>query len=197
MTNKELMEKLEAVLAINEQLASENRSQKMMLEALKNGDTRNIAVGCNAVYGVTLRAPNGEIEIDVGYGEIINITNEDVKTLLKRNSTRRLFISGIVYFVDESEYENFGIRRRANLNDDYIINIFKNSTDEIRNYFEEATSRKYDNNVMNTLFYKIVVMNMNGKFGNLPYEVRTLIEEYFGMKMDVAEKLYARSKSIM
>lgn len=197
MTNKELMEKLEAVLAINEQLASENRSQKMMLEALKNGDTRNVAIGCNAVYGVTLRAPNGEIEIDVDYGDTINITNEDVKTLLKRNSTRKLFISGIVYFVDESEYENFGIRRRANLNDDYIINTLKKNPDDIRVYFEEATSRKYDSNVMNTLFYKIVVMNKDGKFGNLPYEVRTLIEEYFGMRMDIAEKLYIRSKSIM
>ena len=197
MTNKELMEKLEAVLAINEQLASENRSQKMMLEALKNGDTGNVAIGCNAVYGVTLRAPNGEIEIDVDYGDTINITNEDVKTLLKRNSTRKLFISGIVYFVDESEYENFGIRRRANLNDDYIINTLKKNPDDIRAYFEEATSRKYDSNVMNTLFYKIVVMNKDGKFGNLPYEVRTLIEEYFGMRMDIAEKLYIRSKSIM
>ena len=103
MTNKELMEKLEAVLAINEKLMAENRSQKAMLDNLKAGDSRNIAIGCNAVYGVTLRAPNGEIEIDVNYGEITNITSDDVKTLLKRNSTRKLFISGIVYFVDETE----------------------------------------------------------------------------------------------
>lgn len=197
MTNKELMEKLEAVLAINEQLASENRSQKMMLEALKNGDTRNIAIGCNAVYGVTLRAPNGEIEIDVNYGEITNVTSDDVKTLLKRNSTRKLFISGIVYFVDETEYDNFGVKRRANLNDDYIISMMQKNKTSIQSYFEEATSRKYDSNVMNVLFYKIVVMNMDGKFGNLPYETRTQIEDFFGMKMDMAERLYRRSKSIM
>lgn len=197
MTNKELMEKLEAVLAINEKLMAENRSQKAMLDNLKAGDSRNIAIGCNAVYGVTLRAPNGEIEIDVNYGEITNITSDDVKTLLKRNSTRKLFISGIVYFVDETEYDNFGVKRRASLNDDYIISTFQNGNDAIREYFEEATSRKYDSNVMNILFYKIIVMNLEGKFGNLPYEIRTLIEDYFGMKIDMAERLYKRSKSIM
>lgn len=197
MTNKELMEKLEAVLAINEKLMVENRSQKAMLDNLKAGDSRNIAIGCNAVYGVTLRAPNGEIEIDVNYGEITNITSDDVKTLLKRNSTRKLFISGIVYFVDETEYDNFGVKRRASLNDDYIISTFQKGNDAIREYFEEATSRKYDSNVMNILFYKIIVMNLDGKFGNLPYEIRTLIEDYFGMKIDMAERLYKRSKSIM
>ena len=197
MTNKELMEKLEAVLAINEKLMAENRSQKAMLDNLKAGDSRNIAIGCNAVYGVTLRAPNGEIEIDVNYGEITNITSDDVKTLLKRNSTRKLFISGIVYFVDETEYDNFGVKRRASLNDDYIISTFLKGNDAIREYFEEATSRKYDSNVMNILFYKIIVMNLDGKFGNLPYEIRTLIEDYFGMKIDMAERLYKRSKSIM
>lgn len=197
MTNKELMEKLEAVLAINEKLMAENRSQKAMLDNLKAGDSRNIAIGCNAVYGVTLRAPNGEIEIDVNYGEITNITSDDVKTLLKRNSTRKLFISGIVYFVDETEYDNFGVKRRASLNDDYIISTFQKGNDAIREYFEEATSRKYDSNVMNILFYKIIVMNLDGKFGNLPYEIRTLIEDYFGMRIDMAERLYKRSKSIM
>ena len=197
MTNKELMEKLEAVLAINEKLMAENRSQKAMLDNLKAGDSRNIAIGCNAVYGVTLRAPNGEIEIDVNYGEITNITSDDVKTLLKRNSTRKLFISGIVYFVDETEYDNFGVKRRASLNDDYIISTFQKGNNAIREYFEEATSRKYDSNVMNILFYKIIVMNLDGKFGNLPYEIRTLIEDYFGMKIDMAERLYKRSKSIM
>lgn len=197
MTNKELMEKLEAVLAINENLMAENRSQKAMLDNLKAGDSRNIAIGCNAVYGVTLRAPNGEIEIDVNYGEITNITSDDVKTLLKRNSTRKLFISGIVYFVDETEYDNFGVKRRASLNDDYIISTFQKGNAAIREYFEEATSRKYDSNVMNILFYKIIVMNLEGKFGNLPYEIRTLIEDYFGMKIDMAERLYKRSKSIM
>ena len=197
MTNKELMEKLEAVLAINEKLMAENRSQKAMLDNLKAGDSRNIAIGCNAVYGVTLRAPNGEIEIDVNYGEITNITSDDVKTLLKRNSTRKLFISGIVYFVDETEYDNFGVKRRASLNDDYIISTFQKGNDAIREYFEEATSRKYDSNVMNILFYKIIVMNLDGKFGNFPYEIRTLIEDYFGMKIDMAERLYKRSKSIM
>lgn len=199
MTNeKDLLEKLEAVLKINDMLVSENEKQKQLIESMRGRGPRNVAVGCNAVYGVTLQAPNGEIELDLQYGDITNITDEDIKTLLKRNSTRKLFSSGIVYFVDESEYDNFGIRRRVSINDEQIIEVFKaNDKDALKSYFDEATSRKYDLNVMNTLFYKIVLMNMTGKLGNIPYDMRTTVEDYFNMKLDVAEMLYRRLKGVM
>ena len=52
-------------------------------------------------------------------------------------------------------------------------------------------------NVMNTLFYKIVLMNISGKLGNIPYDLRTTVEDYFNMKLDMAETLYRRVKSVM
>ena len=67
----------------------------------------------------------------------------------------------------------------------------------MKNYLDEATGRKYDLNVMNTLFYKIVLMNMSGKLGNIPYDLRTTVEDYFNMKLDMAETLYRRVKSVM
>ena len=199
MTNeKDLLAKLEAVLKINDMLVSENEKQKQMIESMRSNSPRNVAVGCNAVYGITLQAPNGEIEIDLQYGDITNIADDDIKTLLKRNSTRKLFISGIVYFVDESEYSNFGIRRKVSINDEKIIDVFsKNDKEVLKDYLDEATGRKYDLNVMNTLFYKIVLMNMSGKLGNIQYDLRTTVEDYFNMRLDMAEMLYRRVKSIM
>ena len=67
----------------------------------------------------------------------------------------------------------------------------------MKNYLDEATGRKYDLNVMNTLFYKIVLMNISGKLGNIPYDLRTTVEDYFNMKLDMAETLYRRVKSVM
>lgn len=199
MTNeKDLLAKLEAALKINDMLVSENEKQKQMIESMRSNSPRNVAVGCNAVYGITLQAPNGEIEIDLQYGDITNIADDDIKTLLKRNSTRKLFISGIVYFVDESEYSNFGIRRKVSINDEKIIDVFsKNDKEVLKDYLDEATGRKYDLNVMNTLFYKIVLMNMSGKLGNIQYDLRTTVEDYFNMRLDMAEMLYRRVKSIM
>ncbi len=199
MTNeKDLLAKLEAVLKINDMLVSENEKQKQMIESMRSNGHRNVAVGCNAVYGITLQAPNGEIEIDLQYGDVTSIADDDIKTLLKRNSTRKLFISGIVYFIDESEYANFGIRRKISINDEKIVEVFNaNDKDALKNYLDEATGRKYDLNVMNTLFYKIVLMNMSGKLGNIPYDLRTTVEDYFNMKLDMAETLYRRVKSVM
>ena len=199
MTNeKDLLAKLEAVLKINDMLVSENEKQKQMIESMRSNGHRNVAVGCNAVYGITLQAPNGEIEIDLQYGDVTSIADDDIKTLLKRNSTRKLFISGIVYFVDESEYANFGIRHKISINDEKIVEVFNaNDKDALKNYLDEATGRKYDLNVMNTLFYKIVLMNMSGKLGNIPYDLRTTVEDYFNMKLDMAETLYRRVKSVM
>ena len=199
MTNeKDLLAKLEAVLKINDMLVSENEKQKQMIESMRSNGHRNVAVGCNAVYGITLQAPNGEIEIDLQYGDVTSIADDDIKTLLKRNSTRKLFIRGIVYFVDESEYSNFGIRRKISINDEKIVEVFNaNDKDALKNYLDEATGRKYDLNVMNTLFYKIVLMNISGKLGNIPYDLRTTVEDYFNMKLDMAETLYRRVKSVM
>ena len=54
MTNeKDLLAKLEAVLKINDMLVSENEKQKQMIESIRSNGHRNVAVGCNAVYGIT------------------------------------------------------------------------------------------------------------------------------------------------
>lgn len=188
---KELLDKLDAVLKINEKLVEENNLLK------SKSSSRDVEIGCNAVTGVTLVSPNNEIEIDVKYGEFVSLSEDDIRSLLKRNSTRKLFVNGIVYFTNEEEYKNFSLSRRVNFNDDNLIKIIDTySEDALKDFLDLATSKKQNYDVLNILFYKIIRMNLDKKFNNLTYEKRKVIEEYFMMKMDMAERLYLRVRSL-
>lgn len=188
---KELLDKLDAVLKINEKLVEENNLLK------SKSSSRDVEIGCNAVTGVTLVSPNNEIEIDVKYGEFVSLSEDDIRSLLKRNSTRKLFVNGIVYFTNEEEYKNFSLNRRVNFNDDNLIKIIDTySEDALKDFLDLATSKKQNYDVLNILFYKIIRMNLDKKFNNLTYEKRKVIEEYFMMKMDMAERLYLRVRSL-
>lgn len=188
---KELLDKLDAVLKINEKLVEENNLLK------SKSSSRDVEIGCNAVTGVTLVSPNNEIEIDVKYGEFVSLSEDDIRSLLKRNSTRKLFVNGIVYFTNEEEYKNFSLNRRVNFNDDNLIKIIDTySEDTLKDFLDLATSKKQNYDVLNILFYKIIRMNLDKKFNNLTYEKRKVIEEYFMMKMDMAERLYLRVRSL-
>lgn len=199
MLDTEILQKLNEVLAMNEALMKENRSQREEIESLKKfSNNKNVEVGCNAVMGVTLASTSGDIQIDVKYGEKITMPSEDIKILLKNNKNRKLFSECIVYFTDESNYNVFGIRKRIDISNEKIIEII-NSNDEknIYNYLDSCTSRKFELSTTNTLFYKIVIMNINKEFGIMPYEARKVIEDYFNMKIDDATKLYNSIKSLM
>ena len=188
---KELLDKLDAVLKINEKLVEENNLLK------SKSSSRDVEIGCNAVTGVTLVSQNNEIEIDVKYGEFVSLSEDDIRSLLKRNSTRKLFVNGIVYFTNEEEYKNFSLSRRVNFNDDNLIKIIDTySEDALKDFLDLATSKKQNYDVLNILFYKIIRMNLDKKFNNLTYEKRKVIEEYFMMKMDMAERLYLRVRSL-
>lgn len=188
---KELLDKLDAVLKINQKLVEENNLLK------SQSSSRDVEIGCNAVTGVTLVSPNNEIEIDVKYGEFVSLSEDDIRSLLKRNSTRKLFVNGIVYFTNEEEYKNFSLNRRVNFNDDNLIKIIDTySEDALKDFLDLATSKKQNYDVLNILFYKIIRMNLDKKFNNLTYEKRKVIEEYFMMKMDMAERLYLRVRSL-
>lgn len=198
LDEKALLEKLDSVLKMNEALVAENSQQKALIQSLSNPSSRNVEVGCNAIAGITLLSPNNEIEVDIKYGDTIALAEEDIRALLKRNSTRKLFVSGVVFFVDEDQYSKFSIKRRENINSDSIVKVFKTKdAGKLVKFYDRATSKKYDVDVMNILFYKIIDMNINHELGDFPYELRSATEEYFGMKMDMAEKLYRRVKNIL
>ena len=168
----DILAKLDAVIKMNETLLAENKSLRQKISLNKDG-RRNVEIGCNACMGVTLTSAAGDIEIDVKFGDIVTISSEDMNVLLKSNVNRQLLVNNIVYFVDQAEYENFGIRSRVDMSDAMLIDV------------------------VNALFYKIVIMNMNGAFGNMKYENRKVIENYFNMEIDMATRLYKAMVSVI
>lgn len=195
----ELLEKINSILKINEELLKKNSEQEKEIEFLKKkNNVNNVEVGCNAAMGVTLTSPSGDIEVSIKYGETVILSDEDVRNLIKKNSNRNLLSSGILYFIDDDNYSIFGINKKVDMNDDKIISIIcSEDTNKIKSYFDSCTSKKFDANVMNTLFYKIVILNNSGSFGNISYDVRKLIETYFNMSIETASKLYSDVKNLI
>lgn len=188
--DSDILAKLDAVIKMNETLLAENEILRQKISFGKDG-RRNVEIGCNACLGVTLTSSSGDIEIDIKFGDIISISSEDMNALLKSNVNRQLLINNIIYFIDQTEYENFGIRARVDLSDEKIVDIVCNGNEKtILEYLDATTSKKFQSDVVNTLFYKIVIMNMNGAFGNMKYENRKVIENYFKMEIEMATRLY-------
>ena len=193
----DILAKLDAVIKMNETLLAENKSLRQKISLNKDG-RRNVEIGCNACMGVTLTSAAGDIEIDVKFGDIVTISSEDMNVLLKSNVNRQLLVNNIVYFVDQAEYENFGIRSRVDMSDAMLIDVVCNGDEKrIIKYLDESTSKKFQSDVVNALFYKIVIMNMNGAFGNMKYENRKVIENYFNMEIDMATRLYKAMVSVI
>lgn len=193
----DILAKLDAVIKMNETLLAENKSLRQKISLNKDG-RRNVEIGCNACMGVTLTSAAGDIEIDVKFGDIVTISSEDMNILLKSNVNRQLLVNNIVYFVDQAEYENFGIRSRVDMSDATLIDVVCNGDEKrIIKYLDESTSKKFQSDVVNALFYKIVIMNMNGAFGNMKYENRKVIENYFNMEIDMATRLYKAMISVI
>lgn len=193
----DIIAKLDAVIKMNETLLAENKSLRQKISLNKDG-RRNVEIGCNACMGVTLTSAAGDIEIDVKFGDIVTISSEDMNVLLKSNVNRQLLVNNIVYFVDQAEYENFGIRSRVDMSDTTLIDVVCNGDEKrIIKYLDESTSKKFQSDVVNALFYKIVIMNMNGAFGNMKYENRKVIENYFNMEIDMATRLYKAMVSVI
>lgn len=193
---EELMKKLDIVISKNEMLENENKNQRVEIDLLRgNNNSFNVEIGCNALMGVTLSSASGDIDVEVKFNDIVSFSSEDIRSLLKSGEVRNMFSSCLVYFIDEQNYNKFGIKKRVDICTDTIINVIKSRDAKIiKNYFDESTNKKFDMSVLHSLFYKIVILNLENKFGDIPFETRKLIEEYFGMQMEMAGKLYVDLK---
>lgn len=197
VVDNDILAKLDAVIKMNENLLAENKELRQKIRFNKDG-RRNVEIGCNACMGVTLTSAAGDIEIDVKFGDIVTISSEDMNVLLKSNVNRQLLVNNIVYFVDPAEYDNFGIRSRVDMSDEKIVDVICNGDEKrVLKYLDETTSKRFQSDVVNALFYKIVIMNMNGAFGNMKYENRKVIENYFNMEIDMATRLYKAMISVI
>lgn len=198
MDNSEILEKLNEVIKMNSDLLKKNEEQEKEITHLKNSNIdQQVEIGCNLLMGTTLESTSGDISIDIKFREIVTLSDGDIRVLLKNSKIRNLFTNCLIFFVDDSFYKYFGIKKRIDLSDEKIISVINtNNVDVITEYFNDCTSNKFEYSVMHTLFYKIVDMNMSNKFGNMSYETRRIVEKYFNMEISMASRLYGDIKKL-
>lgn len=191
VTLEAILARLEAVEKENEQLKKERGAAVKAAPA-----SANVEIGCNLIQGINLSSPNGDVDTKIGYRDVVMLPADDVIQVLKGGDNRNLFINGLLYFTDENCYEQFGIKRRHNINRDVIKDlVLSNDTHKMGIFFDEKTRRKMDATMVHTIFYTIVDLNVEGELDGMLYETREFIEKYFSMEMKMAGKLYLDSKN--
>lgn len=178
------------------ELEAENTKMKKGATVKKVAPT--IEFGCNLIEGAQIKSPNGDVDVSTKFGEVSSLSAEDITQMLKGSSTRTLFANGFLYFVDESNYERFSVKRKFNINREVIQSLVcSNNTALIEKFFNDVTKNKIDATMIHTIFYTIVVLSIDDDIREMRYETRKFIEEYFyGMKIEDASKLYKTLRSI-
>jgi len=192
MDEKSILEKLDAVLNANKELVSINEEQSKKIRRLeKKSDSFSVEIGCNLIMGANLSSPNGDLDMQIKFREILTISSKDVEQILKKSENRKMFSTCLLYFIDNEMYNYFSIVKKFDLSDDTIFNIlFTKDINKIKDFFDSVTSNKFDANVYHTLFYKIVVMSGEGRLDGMSYDIREFVEKYFTMELKMAYTLY-------
>lgn len=193
MANKELT--LESLLERIESLEKENRELKADKEASNRdlpASSETVFIGCNLIQGISLSSPNGDVDMKVDYKDVITLPAEDVVQVLKSGENRTLFVNGLMYFENEKDYERFSIKRKHNINRDVIKKVvLSNNQDKLQKFFDLNTRNKMDPTMVHTIFYNIIDLNIEDELEGMRFETREFIEEYFGMEMKMASRLYS------
>ena len=153
MDEKTILEKLDAVLKLNENLMDEIKKKDKEIKSLKSdGKKFNVLVGSNSVMGVSLVSPSGDIEADIPFNDTVMLSSSDVESLLKSSTVRSQFMKGLLYFEEESNYEVFSVKRKYNLRRENIKNILNtNSVEKIHAFFDNVKADGTDVKTMDEL----------------------------------------------
>lgn len=199
MDEKTILEKLDAVLKLNENLMDEIKKKDKEIKSLKSdGKKFNVLVGSNSVMGVSLVSPSGDIEADIPFNDTVMLSSSDVESLLKSSTVRSQFMKGLLYFEDESNYEVFSVKRKYNLQREHIKEILNtNNVEKIRAFFNSVKADGTDPSIRHAVFYQIVALDYDGELKDVSFDVRDFVESYFNMNLRNAAHLYSAMKGIM
>lgn len=199
ITIEELMSKMEEIIKVNEKLSKENGKYKKEIERMKMMDNNfTVEIGCNLIQGTNISSPGKDVDMNIKYGEIISMSSNDVSSILKGSNNRDFFANNLLYFVDEENYNRFNIKKKIDIGRENIKNIIlKNDISSMIRFFDDVTRKKMNNTVVHTVYYTIVILDIDGELNGMQFNTRQEIEKYFGMELKYAEMLYSRMKDIM
>lgn len=149
------------------------------------------SIGCRSVNGLPVYSPHGDVDVFIpfGFNNTVKFTENEVRSLLKSNYVREYLQKDILYFVDEPDYDYYEIKKKFDLDDDSLTKLVKGNTSTMINKFNEYTSRKRDDAVVHSLFFRIAELLKDNKLNDLPYQNRQEIEKYFNFSLDYAQTM--------
>lgn len=153
-------------------------------------DNDDVLIGCRTFSPTPLATGDGRICIIFNGSEQKYVSVDELKELFRNTpvkDNRKLFETGIFYFVDDKNYERFKIRKKVNLSHDEVkkIILINNTNDMIREV-NRISNNLIDTNVLHIFKYTIVEMLTSNKneLKDWSYDSRHELEKYLKIKFD-------------
>lgn len=151
-----------------------------------------VKIGCRSLAGSCLRNKDESIIYEFRVGEERDVDVEDLKQIFKDGApilkNRALFEKGIFYFVDEKEYQKWGIKKRVDLSWDTIRKLVTMpDANEMIRKIKDITRDKTDLAITHCLKFTVAQMIVDRTTEPLRgwrYENRIALENYLGNKFD-------------
>ena len=194
LLKKELQERDKTINDLTNSMDSLKAQLDILMKSMQQqpnikDDDRDIEVFCRTFYPVTLSAMNDQKKFTIqGMGSAYININE-LKLFLRdtTSGSLTLFKNDILYFKDESLYEELKIKKEIDLSDENIIKIITmEDTNEMINKVAELTNYKVNFAVLHAFQYLVVKLTLdkNKPLKNWSYENRRILESYIGQKFD-------------
>lgn len=130
---------------------------------------------------VTLNSVDGEIEVYCNVAET-PVSKEILKSLLRNRQYRSNFEKGVIFFADRENYKKYRVNSRANLSDEYFIEIMNKEKKDIIEYFNKITKNKTDDACMHHLQFRLAYLVKIKKL-EFNMDIMNSFKEYFGVEL--------------
>lgn len=197
---KIIEEQKRTIETMQAQMVEMQKQFSSMLAIMNNGgnaqkeekrEKEYVRVGCRTFSGATLCTKDESIQYLFEAGDVKDILAEDMKLIFRDSGLRNnkaLFEKGLFYFLDEEDYNTYGIRPRVDLSVENIKRIVtQHDVDKMIREVKEMTKDKADLSIVHSLKFTIAQMwidKENQPLKNWSYENRVALENYFGNKFD-------------
>ena len=188
---EENAEKTQALDDMTKQLSTMQELINKLLANQSSGssDEGEVLVGCRFVNGAAMAPNDSRLKCEFACDEEKYVPVEDLKIYLKEagRNLRTLFEIDGFYFVDQSNYDKFKIKKRIDLSHDKIKEIlFAPTQHDMINRVNELTNNKKNFNVLHLFEYEIckMLIDPTTPLMGWDYANRTLLEDYIGIKFD-------------
>ena len=142
------------------------------------------------VNRVELSSPNGSVMINFQSGEETDVSEYELREILKRKHNKDFFEKGVLFFTEnKEELESlFKIKVANDLSEDVVLKtLIETKPENLTDYFNKLTDGKNRDllYVTHTLWFIIIKLEVEGKLKEMTHSGYSVIEKYFDTDINV------------